>query len=110
MCVSMVTQTRSAIRLIVAYKAEGGLSFNACAYHRATGIWRYHGNSTHSPDSPEISLTEMQDAIIERHVLGSRGDAAEGISAVDLGGASIQGSRRCTAYCLLIDKWVIEVV
>ena len=91
MCVSMVNQTRSAIPLLVAYKAESGLSFNACAYHRATGCFRYHGNSAHTPDSSEFSLSEFQEAIVERHVIGSRGDVTEAISAVDFAGASIKG-------------------
>jgi len=47
---------RSYIRMIVAFFSEGGLSFNAEAYHRSACCFRYFGNSQHTPDSPEVTL------------------------------------------------------
>ena len=71
--------------MMVAFLSEGGLSFNAAAYHRSACCFRYYGNAQHILDSPEVTLKEFQECIKVRHTLGSRGNelASDGISAVD---------------------------
>jgi hypothetical protein len=77
---------RSYVRMMVAFLAEGGLSFNAVAYHRSARCFRYYGNLARTPDKPEVSLDEFQECIKVRHRMGSRGNelTADGITSVDV--------------------------
>ena len=66
--------TRSYLRMMTVFLSEGGLSFNAAVYHRSAGCFRYHGNSSSTPDKPEVSLSEFQECIRARHTMNSRGN------------------------------------
>ena len=63
----------SRIRMLQNFQACGGLSFVASVHHRATRCFMYRGNAVHTPDAPEVSLTEFQQCIKARHAVGSRG-------------------------------------
>ena len=80
------TDQRSRIRMLAQWQAAGGLSFNACVYHRSAQCFKYHGNSKHDGGETGVSLTEFQRAVRVRHQLGSAGigggDGGDGQGAV----------------------------
>ena len=63
----------SRLRMLQNWQGCGGLSFVAACHHRATRCWRYHGNTTHTPEKIEVSLEEFQKGIKARHAIGDRG-------------------------------------
>jgi hypothetical protein len=66
-------ESQSRIRMLQNFQAAGGISFVASVHHRATRCFRYVGNSIHTPDSPEVTLSTFQECIKSRHLSGSRG-------------------------------------
>ena len=63
----------SRVRMLAHWHSAAGLSFVAACHHRAAQCFRYHGNKMHGDGSPEVSLTEFQEGIKVRHLLGTRG-------------------------------------
>ena len=63
----------SRIRMMVMWQAAGGLPFVVSAHHRATQCFRYYGNVKHSGLGREVSLSEFQDSVKDRHRIGSSG-------------------------------------
>ena len=58
--------------MLMHWQASAGVSFVAATHHRAAQCFRYHGNAKHGEGLKEVSLTEFQLAIKERHRIGSR--------------------------------------
>ena len=68
-----VGATTLRVRMVMMWQAAGGLSHVVSAHHRATHCFVYHGNVKHEGPAQEVSLTEFQESIKERHRLGSSG-------------------------------------
>ena len=76
----------SRVRMLAHWHSAAGMSFVAAVHHRAAQCFRYHGNKMHGDGVIEVSLTEFQEAIKSRHLLGSRGidvDDAHTTAATD---------------------------
>ena len=69
------TSRVSRIRMMLQWQGGGGLPYVASVHHRATQIFRYHGNSKHEAGKSQtgVSLEEWQEAVRERHRVGSSG-------------------------------------
>ena len=64
----------SRIRMLMMWQAAGGLSYVTSCHHRATQCFLGYGNKKHEGTGDgEVSLSEFQAAIKDRHRIGSSG-------------------------------------
>ena len=71
------TSKVSRIRMLAHWQSAGGLSSVSSVHHRLAQCFRYHGNSLHDASVITVSLKDFQEAIKERHRIGSRGHEPE---------------------------------
>ena len=82
----MDTSRVSRIRMMLQWQGGGGLPYVASVHHRATQCFRYQGNSKHEAGKSKtgVSLEEWQEAVRERHRVGSSGiDEGQAEQSVD---------------------------
>ena len=61
--------------MMLQWQGCGGLPYVASVHHRATQCFRYQGNAKHEAGKSQtgVSLEEWQEAVRERHRVGSSG-------------------------------------
>ena len=77
------TSKVSRIRMLAHWQSAGGLSFVSSVHHRLAQCFRSHGNSLLDANVIAVSLTDFQEAIQERHRIGSRGLELEACTGVN---------------------------